>query len=149
MVPLIRKNAPNSVIIVGTAGYSQDVDDAALNPLAYPNIMYAMHFYAGTHGQYLRDKTAKALKKIAIFSTEWGTSVADGGKDMVVYKAETRTWLDFLDANKISWCNWQLCDQAGESSSIIDPSQPWEGKRLNERLSESGAFVRDEILRGK
>ena len=32
------------------------------------------HFYAGTHGQYLRDKAQAALDRgIALFVSEWGT----------------------------------------------------------------------------
>ncbi|WP_374115461.1 cellulase family glycosylhydrolase [Bacillus atrophaeus] len=44
------------MIVVGTGTWSQDVNDAADNPLQDKNVMYSLHFYAGTHGQALRDK---------------------------------------------------------------------------------------------
>lgn len=148
VIPAIRKKAPSSVVIVGTPTWSQDVDIAAESPLSFPNTMYTLHFYAGSHGQDLRDRAAKAMKKVAVFCTEWGTSIADGGRDMVVYEEETAEWLALLDANSVSWCNWQLCDMAGEASSIIDSGLPWEGKRLYERLSPSGALIRSILLKG-
>ena len=49
-------------------------DIAANDPLPYSNIMYACHFYTGTHTQWLRDKIDNALSKgIAVFISEWGT----------------------------------------------------------------------------
>ena len=56
IIPAIRAIDPDSIIIVGTSTWSQDVDIAANNPLPYDNIMYACHFYSGTHTQWLRIK---------------------------------------------------------------------------------------------
>lgn len=59
----IRKYDKNAVILVGTPNWSQDVDVAAEKPLkGYQNIMYTLHFYAGTHGSWLRDKVQKASR---------------------------------------------------------------------------------------
>ena len=49
IIPVIRKNAPNSVIIVGTPTWSQEIDKPLSDPLSYKNVMYAFHFYAATH----------------------------------------------------------------------------------------------------
>ena len=56
IIPAIRAIDPDSIIIVGTSTWSQDVDIAANNPLPYDNIMYACHFYSRTHTQWLRIK---------------------------------------------------------------------------------------------
>lgn len=45
VIDTIRANDPNSVIIVGTPTWSQDVDTAAADPIARSNIMYTLHFY--------------------------------------------------------------------------------------------------------
>ena len=50
VIPIIRKNTKDALIIVGTPTWSQDVDIAAEDPVTgYDNIMYAVHFYAATH----------------------------------------------------------------------------------------------------
>ena len=56
VIPVIRANDKETIIIVGTPTWSQDVDKASQNKLSGDNIMYTLHFYAGSHGQYLRDK---------------------------------------------------------------------------------------------
>ena len=46
----IRKIDAESIIIAGTTTWSQDIHLAAEDPVAEPyNVMYAFHFYAGTH----------------------------------------------------------------------------------------------------
>ena len=71
--------------------------------------MYTLHFYAGTHGQWLRDRADSALKAgLPLFVSEWGTSAADGSGG--VFIEESRQWLDFLDKRGISWANWSLCE---------------------------------------
>lgn len=134
VIPVIRANSPDSVILVGSGTWSQDVDKPADDPLDFYNIMYTCHFYAGTHGQWLRDRIDKALSKGApIFISEWGTSAADGNGG--VFLNESREWLDFLDARNISWANWSLCDK-NESSAALAA-----GASGEYRLSESGSFV--------
>ena len=49
IIPAIRAIAPDSVIIVGTDTWSQDVRAAAEAPLNFTNVLYALHFYAGTN----------------------------------------------------------------------------------------------------
>ena len=47
VIPVIRANDPNAIIIVGTPNWCQYVDDAANDPITeYDNIVYAVHFYA-------------------------------------------------------------------------------------------------------
>merc|ERR1719210_1263286 len=55
IVPVIRKHTEN-LIILGTREWSQDVDEAALDPVSGENLAYTVHFYAASHGQDLRDK---------------------------------------------------------------------------------------------
>ncbi len=138
VIPVIRANAPDSVILVGSGTWSQDIDKPADNPLAFGNIMYTCHFYAGTHGQWLRDRIDYALSKGApIFISEWGTSAADGNGG--VYLNESQEWLVFLNQRGISWANWSLCDKA-ETSASLKPGTSENGWSENE-LTESGKFV--------
>lgn len=45
IIPVIRANDKDALIIVGTPNWSQDVDIASQDPITgYDNIMYAVHF---------------------------------------------------------------------------------------------------------
>lgn len=138
IIPIIRANT-DAIILVGSPTWSQDVDAAADNPLDFHNIMYTCHFYAGTHGNRLRDKINYALSKGApIFVSEWGTSAADGSGG--VFEAETREWMAFLNSRGISRVNWSLCDKAETSAALnpgTDPNSVW----TDDNLSESGKIV--------
>jgi endoglucanase len=139
VIPVIRANAPNSVIIVGTPTWSQDVDVAASDPLNFPNVLYALHFYAGTHGQSLRDKIdAARAKGAAIFVSEWGTSDASGNGGP--YPNETQTWLEYMKQRNLSWANWSLCDK-NEASAALQPGASPNGGWTDNDLSPSGKIV--------
>ncbi|WP_253907786.1 cellulase family glycosylhydrolase [Bacillus sp. WMMC1349] len=140
---VIRKNDPDNIIIVGTSNWSQDVDIAAEHPLEDDNVMYALHFYAGTHGQSLRDKANHALRKGApLFVTEWGTSDASGNGG--VFLKQSQEWLKFLDHNKISWVNWNLSDKR-ESSAALKPGASRTGGWSQSNLSLTGQFIKKSI----
>ena len=63
IIPAIRAIDPGSVIIVGTGSWCQDVRAAAAAPLNFPNVLYALHFYAGTHRGELRRSADFALSR--------------------------------------------------------------------------------------
>ncbi|MCH5213212.1 MAG: cellulase family glycosylhydrolase [Oscillospiraceae bacterium] len=141
IIPVIRANDPESVILVGSPTWSQDINAAADDPLNFDNVMYTCHFYAGTHTQWLRDWITYAIGKGApIFISEWGTSAADGNGG--VFLEESQRWLEFLNANNISWVNWSLCDK-NEASAAIAPNTGvnWS----TDTLSQSGKFVFDNF----
>lgn len=118
VIPVIRKNAPEAVIIVGTPTWSQDVDIAAKDPITgYENLMYALHFYADTHRDDLRNKCTKAVQMgLPLFVTEYGTCAASG--DGYVNVKEADQWIALLDGYGISHVAWNLSNK-GESSSMI------------------------------
>ena len=56
VIKTIRAIEPDAVILVGCPHWDQDIHLAADDPITgYSNIMYTLHFYANTHGQWLRD----------------------------------------------------------------------------------------------
>lgn len=154
VIPVIRKHSQN-LIVVGTSNWSQDVDIAAKAPITgYENIAYTLHFYAGTHGASLRTKanTARNLGA-ALFITEWGTSVANGGttgtgtsavNDNKVWTTESDTWLAWAKEAKISWANWSIADK-DESSASLKPGAPGNGSWTDANLSPAGIYVRSKI----
>ena len=92
MIAAIRAIDPDNLIVVGTPSWSQDVDAAAADPITGTNIAYALHFYAGTHGQSCADKAQKALDRgAALFVTEWG-AVNANGDGAVTFRKRMRGW---------------------------------------------------------
>ena len=136
----IRKNS-DGIIIVGTGTWSQDILDPANDKLDFDNIMYACHFYAGTHTEWLRNRILEAKKNIPIFVSEWGVSSADGNGG--VYLEESLKWVNFMNENNISWANWSLSDK-NESSALLLPNTPV-NDISDKYLSESGKFVKKQI----
>ena len=148
VIPVIRENDPDNIIIVGTPSWSQHVDIAALDPLNFPNIMYSLHFYAGTHGQELKDRVNRAVEKgLPIFVTECGTTQSSGGGG--VFEKEFQDWLSFLKKHGISWVNWSVTNK-GEDSGILRLIADREAKGgwTDNDLSQSGKFLR-KILRNE
>ena len=137
IIPIIRKYS-NNIIIVGTPTWSQDVD--LVTKLDDNNTMYALHFYSGTHKEYLRNKIDKALSNnIPIFVSEFGVSDASGNGG--VYLDEAKVWLKYLNDKKISWVNWSLSDK-NESSALLIPNS---NKVEENNLSESGKFIKEQM----
>ncbi len=143
VIDVIRKNSKNSIIIVGTPTWSQEVDKPMIDPINDKNVMYAFHFYAGTHKDDLRQRVKEAINKIPIFVSEWGVSDASGNGG--VYLQEANKWVDFMDENNISWANWSLSDK-NESSALLLEGSPIDS--LDDKyLSESGKYIKEIMKR--
>ena len=148
IIPIIRKNSPLSLIIVGTPSWCKELKPVADSPLEFENILYSCHFYANTHGKDLRDEVSKALeRKLPIIVSEFGTTDASGNGN--VNTEETKNWINFLNEKSISYINWSF-SYKDESSAIlrkefIEPSQDdsLNEKDLNTYLTESGLLIKE------
>lgn len=148
VVGAIRQHDPDNIIILGTPYWSQNVDEASEDPVQGSNLMYTLHFYAGTHGEPLRQKAEVAMRNgIAIFVTEWGGSDATGGSNMKIFPDETKQWLDWMDRHRISWAAWNLHDKE-ESCAILKEGAPVNGGWTDEYLKGHAFIVRDALLKG-
>ncbi len=136
----IRKNDPNTVTLVGTPVWSQDVDVASLAQINDADVMYTLHFYSGSHGKPFRQRGDRAMAapyNCPIFITEFGTSDASG--DNGFFKDATITWLTWASKNNLSWCNWSFADKGESSGALIKP------KNKKDRwlsVTQSGALIR-------
>lgn len=143
VIEVIRKHDPDNIVICGTRTWSQNVDEAAMNPIKQSNIAYTLHYYANTHKQGLRDAAKKALDlNAALFVTEYGTTDATGNG--YVNETESKVWWDFLDQHKISHLNWSIADK-DESSAALKPGASATGGWPLTQLTQSGKLVRSEI----
>ncbi len=121
IIKVIRKKAKNSIIVVGTTTWSQDVDIAADAPLkGYKNIVYTLHFYAATHKDDIRNKLTYAHNKgLPVLVTEF--SICDASGTGALDKASGNTWMKLLDKYNIGYAAWSLCNK-DEASALISPS---------------------------
>lgn len=140
IIPVIRKNAPNSVIIVGTPTWSQEIDKPLSDPLKYKNVMYAFHFYAATHAGLRSNVENCVAQGLPVFVSEFGTCDASGGgaNDF----NETQKWLSYFDKQGISYCNWSICNK-DETCSVLRPGTSANGNWSESNLTENGKWMRN------
>ncbi|KIA85540.1 glycoside hydrolase family 5 protein [Flavobacterium sp. AED] len=145
VIKVIRENDPDNIILVGCPHWDQDIHLPAANPIkGYDNLMYTMHFYAGTHGKWLRDRTDEAIKSgLPVFVSESAGMEATG--DGPLNYVSWQEYIDWMEARKLSWITWSVSDKE-ESCSILKKSANSEGNWKEEDLKESGIKVR-ELLR--
>ncbi|HEX8485330.1 glycoside hydrolase family 5 protein [Sphingomonas sp.] len=143
VIAAIRREDPGAFVVAGTRSWSQDVDEAAADPLPLSDVAYTLHYYAATHGAGLRAKADAAMRRgAALFVTEYGTTAADG--DAPIDAAETRRWWDWCDANGISQMNWSIADK-DEASAALRPGASPRGGWSPSALTTSGALVRTHM----
>lgn len=147
IIPIIRANDPDSVIIVGTPTWSQDIDQAAASPLGFENVMYSLHFYAATHTDWLRSRMESCINGgLPVFVSEFGICDASGNGWVDINQANA--WYDMMERYNVSYMCWNLANK-NESSSVIQSGcsklYGWE----DNELSEQGRWVRDKFKNEK
>lgn len=141
----IRKYDPDNIIVCGTPVWSQNVDEAARNPIEGENIAYTLHFYAGTHHEELMARGDTAISKgLCLFVTEYGTTEANG--DGPVFSEETQKWYNWMDKHKISHCNWSIADKAESSAALVVDADSL-GGWTEDQIKPSAKLVRTELAK--
>lgn len=141
VIAAIRAIDPDNVILVGSPHWDQDIHLVADDPLKdQTNIMYTVHFYAGTHGKQLRDRADYALGKgIPVFISESGGMDASGNG--ALDEKEWQQWIDWAEEKHISWINWSVSDK-DETCSVLRKTASSTGGWKTEDLKESGVKAR-------
>lgn len=141
IIPVIRANDPDAIIIVGTPTWSQDIDRALANPLKYDNVMYALHFYAATHTDWLRDRMKTCINSgLPVFVSEFGMCDASGGGGNDFNQAEK--WLSLMDELNVSYCNWALANK-NETCCVVGHWAGANGHWPDSDLTESGKWIKN------
>ena len=140
VIPAIRVNDEDAIIIVGTPTWSQEVGKAAADPITeYDNIMYALHFYAATHTDALRNTMAAASDAgLPIFVSEYG--ICDASGNGAISKEQAEAWVKAMDSYGISYVAWNLSNKA-ETSAILQSSCTKLAGFTQEDLSDSGKWL--------
>lgn len=144
LIKTIRAIDPDNIILVGNPHWDQDLDKVADDPIVgATNIMYTMHFYAGTHKKWLRDRTDAAMAKgIPVFVSECAGMEASG--DGPVDQAEWQAFLDWMKVRKLSWCVWSVSDK-NETCSMLLPRASSKGNWDDTLLKSWGEISRNSI----
>ena len=144
VIPVIRENAPEAVILVGTPTWSQKIEKPQNDPITgYDNIMYTLHFYAATHKEDLRSKMVNAVEAgTPVFVSEYGLCDAsgNGGNDL----GQAQSWIDTMDQHGICYAVWSFCNKE-ETSALIASSCRKTSDFTREDLSESGKWIYDML----
>ncbi len=144
VIKSIRQYDPDNLIVVGNPNWSQDVDVAAKDPINDANVAYSLHFYTGTHKQWLRDKAISAMNSgAALFVSEYGISEASGNGNIDL--AETNLWMNFLDTYSLSSCNWSIIDKSETSAALKTGANPNGGWTAAD-LTQSGTYNKNYII---
>ena len=145
VIPVIRKQIPDAVIIVGTPGYDQNLGDCLLRPLPYDNVMYVLHFYTATHHEGLFGELNAAVDAgLPVFISECGVSEASGDGD--IDYAWAAKWFSYLNEKQIGYAVWSLSDKEESSALFVTGFDPY-GMIGEKDLSPAGKWVR-ELIRG-
>jgi endoglucanase len=146
VIKVIREKDAENVILVGCPKWDQEIQLPAADPIkGYKNLMYTMHFYAGTHKQWLRDRTDAAIKAgLPVFISE-SAGMEASGDGPIDYK-EWQLYIDWINKNNLSWITWSVSDK-DETCSVLKPSAGSDGHWKDSDLKESGVKAR-EYLRG-
>lgn len=147
IIPIIRANDPDSIIIVGTPTWSQDIDQAAASPLEFENVMYALHFYAATHTDWLRSRMENCINGgLPVFVSEFGICDASGNGAVNIDQANA--WRDIIERFNVSYMCWNLANK-NESSSVIQSGCPklygWEDSELSDQGRWISGWFKSEI----
>ena len=143
VIAAIRANDPNAIIVVGTPNWSQFVDQAAADPLTGSNLMYALHFYAGTHGEELRNTMTSAIRSgLPVICTEFGICDASGNGGLNTANGDA--WLSTMNQYGVSYFIWSLCNKA-ETASLINSSVGKTSGWSYSELSDSGKWYVDRL----
>ncbi|MFI7120270.1 cellulase family glycosylhydrolase [Amycolatopsis sp. NPDC049868] len=150
VIPVIRAQDPDSVVFLGTHGWStfgisdgRDENDILNNPVNATNIMYTFHFYAASHHDEHYEALARTADRIPVFVTEFGTQTytGDGGNDFTY----SQKYLDLLAAKKIGWTNWNFSDDFRSGAVFKTGTCAGNSFTGTSMLKPAGVWVRDRI----
>ncbi len=139
VIKQIRKYDKKNLIIVGTPNWSQDVDVVAAKPLKQKNIVYALHFYAATHTNGIRDKMKKAYKAgLPMLVTEFNITDASGNGS--INKSSGTKWMKLLKKYKIGYVAWNVSNK-NETSALLRSNCKKTGSFTKANLSKTGKWI--------
>ena len=105
--------------------------------------MYAVHFYAATHKDDIRNKVKTARANGApVFISEF--SICDASGNGAIDYDSAEEWMKLLNDNNISYAAWNLSNK-NESSSLISSGCNKTSGWSEDEMSETGTWLREQL----
>ncbi len=134
IIPVIRLNAPNALILVGTPDYCTDFTGPLEDPLEFTNIMYSMHRYVDISSEKPcgpSQLTKLIAAGLPVFVTEWGVSLEeqaafseeDFSAQIPAFPEAAQPFIDEMNEYGISWAGWSLSNKEECHSAILPECQ--------------------------
>lgn len=143
IIPVIRENAKDAIILCGTNTWSQDVHEVVNDRLSDKNTMYVMHFYAGTHKDDLRKRLEDVLNAgLPVFVSE--CSITDASGNGAIDYDSASAWMALMDTYNVSFMAWSLANK-DESSALLRPTTESISNWTDDELSETGKWFKSQI----
>lgn len=143
VIPIIRANDPDAVIVVGTPTWSQDLAAAAADPLPDANVMYALHFYAATHEDDLRHALSTAVAGgLPVFVTEFGICEVSGAGE--IDYASANLWVRLMNELDVSYICWNLSNK-DETAALFKPGCAKTSGFTLDDLTDEGLWLVDTL----
>lgn len=143
VIPVIEEaSGCHPLILMGCPRWDQAIGCAVEDPIDfYDNLMYTVHFYAATHGQWLRDRSDAALQAgIPVFISECAACEASG--DGPIDPQAWKEWVEWADARDITMLTWSISDKK-ETCSMFTPEATSEGPWEDAVIKEWGKITRE------
>lgn len=125
-IGMIRKDAPDTLILAGSPHWSQMPSFAVDNPMDDSNVAYVMHLYPNWKQSQWDSLFGKASAHIPIFVTEWGWSASEKtreAKDVTSGTLEDfgMPFKEYLrDKPNVSWTAWSYDPLCGPAMTGAD-----------------------------
>jgi aryl-phospho-beta-D-glucosidase BglC (GH1 family) len=132
-VDMIRRSAPDTILLIGSPHWSQMPAFAVQDPVSGNNLMYTLHLYHGWPEDAWDDLFGGAQPQIPLFVSEWGWSSLWRNRLTPFYGTKESYAVPlraYFDARPhVSWTAWSYDPECGPAMTGKD--------------AEMGSFVRE------
>lgn len=144
VIPAIRANDPDNLIIVGTPFWCQNVDDALAAPLNDTNVAYTFHFYTAVHNPALWTRIDNVKNAgLPVFVSEWSPGHYDWTIGQYNF-AVADDFIEFMEQRGIPWIDWQFSTK-GEILSALHWNNQYYGPWNTSDFTAGGLYINDKL----
>ena len=147
IIPIIRSNAPDSIILVCTPNGTTIFDTINSDPLNYNNLMYVLHNYTEGMTDTSYEKARSAIRLgIPIFVTEWAATSSSSKTDPYYWdEAYGTSFAKFLINHNLSFTYYTF--QPMQWCFGLTAPDGWTKDLEDETLKPSGKFYKKVLQR--
>ena len=149
VIPFIRNESPDAVVIVGSPKWDSRLDYVASSPLNIDNIMYSHHTYMNQFNDEHISYLNQALNaNLPVFETE--CSSVETGMPVGSYtnSAQAYSFFKYLEHNNISFTYFSWDSGMWAYNFVAYKEHKWDEELPDDIMRDAGKFAK-KLLRGK